>query len=69
MQLYPILPGVGIGVLGAEQSIMVRKGDGVQPVRAAMDASRSMGTAPSEQVEWICRSQDIAGYFLSAYRN
>ena len=30
-QLYPVLPGVGIGVLGAEQSIVVRKGDGVQP--------------------------------------
>ena len=30
-QLYPVLPGVGIGVLGAEQGIVVRKGDGVQP--------------------------------------
>ena len=30
-QLYPVLPGVGIGVLGAEQGVVVRKGDGVQP--------------------------------------
>ena len=30
-QLYPVLPGVGIGVLGTEQGIVVRKGDGVQP--------------------------------------
>ena len=30
-QLYPVLPGVGIGVLSAEQGVVVRKGDGVQP--------------------------------------
>ena len=30
-QFYPVLPGVGIGILCTEQSIVVRKGDGVQP--------------------------------------
>ena len=30
-QLYPVLPGVGVGVLGAEQGVVVGKGDGVQP--------------------------------------
>ena len=28
---YPILPGVGVGVLGAEQGVVIGKGDGVQP--------------------------------------
>ena len=30
-QLYPVLPGVGVGVLGAEQGVVIGKGDGVQP--------------------------------------
>lgn len=59
-QLYPVLPGVGIGVLGAEQGVVVRKGDGVQPGAAAMDRQPLDGHSTIEQVEWICMSQDIA---------